>query len=61
MEFPLFIMSQLIRTQMISHRKEIITTKELYNTLELVTELLEEWNSAQYKKPNPTNTEGDSK
>jgi hypothetical protein len=46
---------------MISHRKEIITTKELYNTLELVTELLEEWNSAQYKKPNPTNTEGDSK
>ena len=47
MRLPLYMTSKLIRVQVISHKREIIDTKELYDTLDYACGLLEKWHYEQ--------------
>jgi hypothetical protein len=47
---PFYILSQLIIAQVMAHKRELQTTKDLYDTLDYVCSLLEQWNAEQFKE-----------
>ena len=50
MKYPFFIMSQLIKAKVLAHENKIVDTKDLYESLEYVCEMLEKWNTEQFKE-----------
>ena len=52
MNYPFFIMAELLKAKILSHQKGIIDSNQLYDSLYYISDMLERWHGDQYEKEN---------